>query len=172
MKLLISTLILLFSFSAHAQIPSGLTAQHLLKITNSKDKKVGTLSILIDQNNRVAGLYSQGGDNPDKAHFLKDFETNRGVALVERDTSVGHMVLIALRGRISRETQEGKGMAIYISNGLWGSKEFCDFEIRKNPEGKWYIKNVYTKKPVSRIHVLASSFGITGLQGLCPVDGK
>ncbi len=172
MKLLISTLILLFSFSVHAQIPSGLTAQHLVKITNSANNRIGKLSILVDEHNRIAGLYSQGGENPDHALYLKDFESDRGVPLLQRQTKLGHKILIALRGRIDRETQEGKGMAFYMSNAIWGSVEFCDFEIRKNEEGRWYIKNVYTKKPVTNIHVIASTFGITGLQGLCPIDSK
>ena len=174
MKLFLILIALLVSLpSIAAPVPSGLRAQPLVSISNSSNKKVATLSILIDEQERVAGLYSQGGDTPDQVHWLKDYEKKEGVPLVQRDTSIGNLVLISLRGRMNRETQEGRGQAIYLSNALFGTKEFCDFEIHKDADSnKWFIKNVYTKKPVSKIHVLAGSMGVTGLQGLCPVEGK
>lgn len=151
---------------ASATVPSGLKPQPLLTIANDKSKKVSTLHILIDGNERVAGLYSQGGDNPDEAHFLKDFEKDHGVNLVERDTAVGKIAFIRLRGKINRQTQEGKGQAIFVSNALFRSESMCGFEIRKK-DGKWVIVNSNTKKQVNKLVIRTSRMGVDTIEGLC-----
>jgi hypothetical protein len=161
MKLVLIALSLLLSLPAHAAIPSGLKAQPLVTITNDKDNARIVLSALIDRNQSLAGIYSQGS-GPGQVYWLKDIE-NQGVTLVER---YGYS-LISLQGRLSRDTQEGRLTARYLVHAFRGTREDCPFELRKNNSG-WYVRNIYTRRAVQRIHVLAGDSGIRQLQGLCP----
>ena len=155
--------LLLSSLTAVAKVPSGLEALQLVVITNDQDSKKTYLSVLVDKDNNVAGLYSAGGEGTPDAFYVKDIEKKEGVPLVKR----GRHTLITLNGRLDRKTQQGKFTARYLVNGLTGYREPCEFEIRRK-DGKYAVRNVYTKKSVSKVHVTTSSLGIKELQGLCP----
>lgn len=161
MKLLIlMSLLLSVSISANASVPSGLKPLPLVTITNDKDSGTVQVSVLLDKNDKILGLYSKGEEA--KTIWFKDVEKPAGVPLVE---SQGYTV-ISLQGSLSRERQEGRITARYLVNAMFGRAQACQFDLKASKDG-WYIKNIYTGRPVKSIHVTTSSVGVNQIQGLC-----
>lgn len=164
MKLAFLTLFFtLLSVSAHATPPSGLTAQPLMRITTNESKAFSVFSALINQSGELEGFYAKDNEGKHETFWLKDVEKSNGVTLIERK---GYEV-IKIRGQLNRTTQEGRLTADYLVNGLWGTREPCEFDLKKNASG-WFVRSIYTKKQVTKVHVIASSVGVKQLQGLCP----
>lgn len=164
MKLVLITFLLsLISISSQAAAPSGLTVQPLLRITTNESKATSVFSALINRSGVLEGFYAKDNEGEELTLWLKDVEKPGGVTLIERD---GYEV-IKIKGRLDRKTQQGRLTADYLVNGLWGTREPCEFELRSNPSG-WFIRSVYTKKQVTKVHVVAGSMGVKQLEGLCP----
>jgi hypothetical protein len=164
-KLALITLMLsLLSVSSQAAVPSGMVVQPLIRISSNESKAVSNFSALVNnKSGTLEGFFMKTSDGTEDTFWLKDVEKSSGVTLIERK---GYEVL-KIQGRLDRQSQQGRLKADYLVNALWGSREPCEFELRKNPSG-WFIRSLYTKKQVSKVHVVAGSVGIKQLDGLCP----
>jgi hypothetical protein len=159
------SLLLSLSLSAEAEVPSGTVSLPLVTITNDQNTQKTVLSALVDNEDRVVGLYSAGGEGPDEAYWLKDIEKPEGVALLERQ---GRAV-ISVQGQLDRETQEGRLSVRYLANALFGSSRTCQFDLENNGD-RMYVRNIYTGKIVKQVNVVTGTAGIKALQGLCPAQ--
>jgi hypothetical protein len=151
-------------------VPPGLELDHLATLSSDRDNQVGALNVMLDGNNQVMGLYTRAqsvtADSSDIV-WLRDIESPEGAVLAESD---GKKVLI-LKGRLNRETQEGRFQIHYLANGLWKRYESCDFHLRRSA-GDWYVENVYNNSKVDAIKVLTWSLGVTTLEGICPPKAR
>lgn len=173
MKLVILVLSVLctlpFAALAETPTPSGVKLQKILQIKTDLGAKIA-LSVMLDKRGNLAGIHtnmqgadssSQSGLTSDGIFWLKDIESNDGVALVEK----GNLKVLELKGELDRSTQEGDLVVRYVTNGLWGSYGECTVNVRKNGE-KYEVLNV-NNKPVSNVFIETGTMGIKSLKGLC-----
>lgn len=152
-------------------VPPGHTAMKVLQITNDRDKDFYRWSLLIDGEGKIAGLYNEvikgravSSFTPaDGISWLRDIEKSNGTVLVE---SQGHNILL-LKGKLNRETQEGRFTLSYLANGLSNTFEACDFLVKKK-DNEWFIQNAYTNKKVTSGKIVTWSLGLTTIEGICP----
>jgi hypothetical protein len=152
--------------------PSGYTMQRLTTLTSDRDKNINYLNILIDANGILGGLYNEsdpnnkpgeGDDNTD-TFWLRDIESAEGVVLA---SGRGRKALI-LKGKLDRETQEGRFTLKYLANGLTMRYENCDFELKRQPNaGPWYVKNIHTGATVTSIHIETHALGLKHIKSIC-----
>lgn len=151
-----------FHMRPRRQVPPGVTLQRLALLTNDRDARVVTLSLMVEKG-LVAGMFSLESDGDGKPYWLRDIESKEGVVLLETQ---GKKALI-MSGSLDRETQEGKFTIHYLTNGLFNRYSSCDFRLKKKGDA-WFLQNAYTRDKITRVNVITHSLGITTLEGLCP----
>lgn len=153
-----------------ASLPRGERLQRLFTVTNSGDERVGRISVSYDTEGKATGLFlgmNRGDELDGDAFRLHQIESAEGaVLLVER----GYKALI-LKGKLDRETQEGRFRLHYLANGLSKKYESCDLKLRLSGTN-WYIENAYTGRRVDRMHIRTWALGIRTLEGICPAEAR
>ncbi|MGE3263576.1 MAG: hypothetical protein AB7K68_17500 [Bacteriovoracia bacterium] len=153
-------------------VPPGVTLQKMMNLANDRDAKVyHRLSLMLDANTMVAGLYNEEikaselspFSAADGIHWLRDVESSEGAVLFEGQ---GRKVIL-IQGKLNRQTQEGRFQIRYLANGLSNSYEVCDLLLKKDDSG-WFIQNAYTNRKVTSAKIITWSLGVTTIQGICP----
>lgn len=151
-----------FHMRPRRQVPPGVTLQRLAVLTNDRDARKVTLSLMVEKG-LAAGMFSLEDDGDGKPYWMRDIESKEGVVLLETQ---GKKALI-MGGSLDRETQEGKFTIHYLTNGLFNRYASCDFRLKKKGDS-WYLQNAYTRNKITMVNVVTHSLGITTLEGLCP----
>ncbi len=157
--------------SAFEAVPPGHGLNKLVTMTSDRDEKSTELSLLINSNNEVAGVYNspssslifEPSETSRNVFWLSEIETEDGAVMVEKQ---GRKVLF-LQGKLNRATQEGKFQVRFLTNGLFGRYDSCDFLLKRNGSN-WFIQNAYNGRRVTQVKVLTHSLGVTTLEGFCP----
>jgi hypothetical protein len=159
------------SATPNEPVPPGITLFKLVTMTSDQDSNRTDLSLMLDAQNQVTGMYNKpdannrdDSDTKSKNVFwLKDIESPKGsVVLVKR----GRNILI-MQGKLDKASQEGTFTLSYLTNGIFMSYDSCEFALRKSGSN-WFVENTYTGDQVNSIKVITHSLGVTTLEGLCP----
>lgn len=149
-----------------ADVPSGLEAQKLVKISSDQnDGKVVLMNALV-KNGSLAGVLGSAPGVRAEPIYLKDIEKPKGVVLYEQ----GGYEVLKISGKLSRATQEGKLVISYLTNGLWGSYKTCDVYVKRDSNGQYALQNAYTRKLIKEVKMIVGQFGVSTIQGLCPAN--
>lgn len=152
-------------------VPPGHGLAKLVTMTSDRDASATVLSAMVNSSNEIAGVYNSPSSlytadalTADRNVFwLSEIESSEGALMLEKQ---GKKVLF-LQGKLDRGTQEGRFKVRFLTNGLFGRYETCDFLLKK-AGSNWYVQNAYTGRRVTEVKVLTHSLGITTLQGFCP----
>ena len=110
-------------------VPPGITLQKLAEITNDRDAKITNLSLMLNKNKLVEGIYANTKregfesifETKKNVFWMRDIESREGAVLYETQ---GKKALI-LQGALERDTQVGSFNLNYLSNGIFGNYESC-----------------------------------------------
>jgi hypothetical protein len=152
-------------------VPPGMSLVRLVSLTSDRDQNVDYLNLMIDGNRKVTGMYSMPDPNNrdgsegsgSNVFWLRDIESPRGAVMMRAQ----NRDVLIMQGRLDPQTQEGRFVIRYLSNGLFGRYGSCEFYLRRSGNG-WMVQNAYTRARVTNGKVLTHSLGITTLQGICP----
>jgi hypothetical protein len=156
-------------------VPPGNTLQKLMNFSNDRDAIVNRLSVMIDANTLLTGMYIDESNLVEPAVFgpgagvvwLRDIESKEGGVLFEGQ---GHKVIL-IQGKLNRTSQDGRFQIRYLANGLTNNYEACDVLLKKDDKG-WYAQNAYTNKRITAAKLITWSLGISTVQGICPPKSR
>jgi hypothetical protein len=152
-------------------VPPGHGLSKLVTMTSDRDASATVLNALVNSTNEIAGVYNSPTTlmnsgtlaTERNVFWLSEIESADGALMLEKQ---GRKVLF-LQGKLDRGTQEGRFKVRFLTNGLFGRYDSCDFLLKKAGTN-WFVQNAYTGQRVTEVKVLTHSLGITTLQGFCP----
>jgi hypothetical protein len=162
--------IILFSaLVAGAWVHASPTLDQLATVSNDRNADVSMLSLEVENNGTVDGLYfsTKHADTGQTTHTefpLSQIQSADGVVL---DGDATHKVFI-LQGTI--DAQKGSGLLTvkYLANGLTGEYQQCGgIKLQRAQDQKWSLFN-YKNQPLTKIEVVTWALGISTVQNVCP----
>lgn len=144
-------------------VPPGITLQKMARLSSDRDAKTVDLNVMLSKEGLVQGLFGQASTGEGRPFWIRDIDSAAGATLLELH---GRKVLI-LKGKLNRNSQEGRFRIQYLTNGVSMRYESCDFLLKENG-GKFFVQNAYTGRRITAVKAITHSLGVTTLEGLCP----